>query len=115
MELEELQALASNLGMKSFKRMGKDDLVYAILDEEARQNAQNAPEKPAQKKRGRPKKSESEKVVVKKEAAESEKKAPKAEEEKPAAEPAKEQPQKKERKAKPARQQKDFSRAYSLR
>ena len=108
MELEELQALASNLGMKSFKRMGKDDLVYAILDEEARQNAQNAPEKPAQKKRGRPKKSESEKVVVKKEAAESEKKAPKAEEEKPAAEPAKEQPQKKERKAKPARQQKDL-------
>ena len=108
MELEELQALASNLGMKSFKRMGKDDLVYAILDEEARQNAQNAPEKPAQKKRGRPKKSESEKVVVKKEAAESEKKAPKAEEEKPAAEPAKEQPEKKERKAKPARQQKDL-------
>ena len=108
MELEELQALATNLGMKSFKRMGKDDLVYAILDEEARQNAQNAPEKPAQKKRGRPKKSESEKVVVKKEAAESEKKAPKAEEEKPAAEPAKEQPQKKERKAKPARQQKDL-------
>ena len=44
MELEELQALATNLGMKSFKRMGKDDLVYAILDEEARQNAQNAPE-----------------------------------------------------------------------
>ena len=108
MELEELQALATNLGMKSFKRMGKDDLVYAILDEEARQNAQNAPEKPAQKKRGRPKKSESEKVVVKKEAAESEKKAPKAEEEKPAAEPAKEQPQKKERKAKPGRQQKDL-------
>ena len=108
MELEELQALATNLGMKSFKRMGKDDLVYAILDEEARQNAQNAPEKPAQKKRGRPKKSESEKVVVKKEAAESEKKAPKAEEEKPAAEPAKEQPEKKERKAKPARQQKDL-------
>ena len=47
-------------------------------------------------------------MVVKKEAAESEKKAPKAEEEKPAAEPAKEQPQKKERKAKPARQQKDL-------
>ena len=65
MELEELQALATNLGMKSFKRMGKDDLVYAILDEEARQNAQNAPEKPAQKKRGRPKKSEGEKAVKK--------------------------------------------------
>jgi transcription termination factor Rho len=73
MEMEELQDLATKLGMKSFKRMGKDDLVYAILDEEARQNAQNVPEKPAQKKRGRPKKSEGEKAV-KKEAAESEKK-----------------------------------------
>ena len=73
MELEQLQDLATKLGMKSFKRMGKDDLVYAILDEEARQNAQNVPEKPAQKKRGRPKKSEGEKAV-KKEAAESEKK-----------------------------------------
>ena len=71
--MEELQDLATKLGMKSFKRMGKDDLVYAILDEEARQNAQNVPEKPAQKKRGRPKKSEGEKAV-KKEAAESEKK-----------------------------------------
>ena len=73
MEMEELQDLATKLGMKSFKRMGKDDLVYAILDEEARQNAQNVPEKPAQKERGRPKKSEGEKAV-KKEAAESEKK-----------------------------------------
>ena len=71
--MEELQDLATKLGMKSFKRMGKDDLVYAILDEEARQNAQNVPENPAQKKRGRPKKSEGEKAV-KKEAAESEKK-----------------------------------------
>ena len=106
MELEELQALATNLGMKSFKRMGKDDLVYAILDEEARQNAQNAPEKPAQKKRGRPKKSEGEKAV-KKEAAESEKKASDIKEAAPAepvktqetapAEPAKEK-KKKERK-----------------
>lgn len=106
MELEELQALATNLGMKSFKRMGKDDLVYAILDEEARQNAQNAPEKPAQKKRGRPKKSEGEKAV-KKEAAESEKKASEIKEAAPAepvktqetapAEPAKEK-KKKERK-----------------
>ena len=73
MDLDQLQNLASELGMKGYKKMDKDALVYGILDEEARQNAQNAPEKPAQKKRGRPKKSEGEKAV-KKEAAESEKK-----------------------------------------
>ena len=66
MELEQLQALATDLGMKSFKRLAKEDLVYAILDEEARQNSLNAPEKPAQKKRGRPKqKVEVEKTVEK--------------------------------------------------
>ena len=116
MEMEELQDLATKLGMKSFKRMGKDDLVYAILDEEARQNAQNVPEKPAQKKRGRPKKSEGEKAV-KKEAAESEKKVEivekqpaeqkvSKEEEEAVQEAAKEQqksqqPKKKSRKAQP--------------
>ena len=66
MELEQLQALATDLGMKSFKRLAKEDLVYAILDEEARLNSLNAPEKPAQKKRGRPKqKVEVEKTVEK--------------------------------------------------
>ena len=58
MGVEELHALASELNIKGFKKMDKDDLVYAILDEEARHNAHNAPEKPAKPKRGRPKKSE---------------------------------------------------------
>ena len=56
MGVEQLHNLASELNIKGFKKMEKDDLVYAILDEEARHNAQNAPEKPA--KRGRPKKNE---------------------------------------------------------
>ena len=57
MDLEQLRALASELEVKGFKRMEKDDLVYAILDEEARKNALNAPDKTS-KKRGRPKKIE---------------------------------------------------------
>ena len=56
MEIEQLQSLASALGIKGYKKMSKDDLVYGILDEEARKNAQNLPDKPQQKKRGRPKK-----------------------------------------------------------
>ena len=59
MGVEQLHALASELNIKGFKKMDKDALVYAILDEEARHNAHNAPEKPAKPKRGRPKKSES--------------------------------------------------------
>ena len=58
MEVEQLQNLASELGVKRFKKMDKEALVYSILDEEARQNAQNMPDKPVQKKRGRPKKTE---------------------------------------------------------
>ena len=58
MEVEQLQNLASELGVKGFKKMDKEALVYSILDEEARQNAQNMPDKPVQKKRGRPKKTE---------------------------------------------------------
>ena len=58
MDIDQLQSLASELGIKGFKKMEKDDLVYAILDEEARQNALNVPEKPVQKKRGRPRKAE---------------------------------------------------------
>ena len=57
MELEQLQALASDLQVKGFKRLQKDDLIYAIIDAEAIKTAQNAPEKPS-KKRGRPKKEE---------------------------------------------------------
>ena len=88
MDLEKLQSLASELGIKGFKKMEKDDLVYAILDEEARQNAQNMPDKPAQKRRGRPKKDEEK--AVKKEAEESENKVSAEPKSKPAKEPAKE-------------------------
>ena len=58
MDMEQLHNIASELNIKGFKKMDKDTLVYAILDEEARHNAHNAPEKPAKPKRGRPKKSE---------------------------------------------------------
>ena len=58
MDIERLRALASDLEVKGFKRMEKEDLVYAILDEEARKNALNAPDKPERSRRGRPKKSE---------------------------------------------------------
>ena len=64
MDMEQLHALASELNIKGFKKMEKDDLVYAILDEEARHNALNAPEKPAKPKRGRPKKAETKKEKV---------------------------------------------------
>ena len=58
MDLEQLRVLGEKLEVKGFKKMQKEDLVYAILDKEAEQNAKNAPEKPEKKKRGRPKKSE---------------------------------------------------------
>ena len=57
MELEQLQSLAGELSIKGFKRMEKDDLVYAIIDAEAIKSAQ-APIEPSAKKRGRPKKNE---------------------------------------------------------
>ena len=58
MDIEKLRSLASELEIKGFKKMEKDDLVYAILDEEARKNALNAPDKPERSRRGRPKKAE---------------------------------------------------------
>ena len=58
MDLDQLHNLAAELKIKGFKKLQKDDLVYAILDEEARQNALNTPDKPAKPKRGRPKKTE---------------------------------------------------------
>ncbi len=58
MGIEQLHALATTLGIKGFKKMDKDTLVYAILDEEAKKDALNAPDKPERPKRGRPKKSE---------------------------------------------------------
>ncbi len=57
MDLEQLRSIASELEVKGYKRMEKEDLVYAILDHEAAINAKNAPEKPEKKRgRGRPKK-----------------------------------------------------------
>ena len=57
MDIELLRSIAEQLGMKGFKRKEKDDLIYEILDEEARQLALKAPEKTeAKKRRGRPKK-----------------------------------------------------------
>ena len=56
MELERLHALAEGLGIKGYKRMDKDALVYAVLDEEAKKNSLNAPDKSDKSKRGRPRK-----------------------------------------------------------
>ena len=56
MDIERLHALAEELGIKGYKRMDKDTLVYAVLDEEAKKNAQNLPDKPERSRRGRPRK-----------------------------------------------------------
>ena len=69
MDLEQLRALGEKLEVKGFKKMQKEDLVYAILDKEAEQNAKNAPERPEKKKRGRPKKSENHAQPIEKEEA----------------------------------------------
>ncbi len=58
MDIDQLRTLGEELNVKGFKRMEKDDLVYAILDEEAKQNALKEPERPAKPKRGRPRKEE---------------------------------------------------------
>ena len=53
MDIEQLHSLAEELKIKGYKKLEKDKLIYDILDEEAKLNAHNAPEKP---KRGRPRK-----------------------------------------------------------
>ena len=53
MGLEEVQSIATELKIKNVKKKDKEKLIYDILDAEAVQDAQNAPEK---KKRGRPRK-----------------------------------------------------------
>lgn len=58
MDMDQLRSLASELEVKGSKRMEKDDLVYAILDKEAEQNAKNAAQEKPAKRRGRPKKTE---------------------------------------------------------
>ena len=71
MDLEQLRSIASELAVKGFKKLEKDDLVYAILDHEAAVDAKNAPEKPERKKRGRPKKEKAAEKPVEKPATES--------------------------------------------
>ena len=53
MDIAQLHSLAEELKIKGYKKLEKDALIYDILDEEAKLNALNAPEKP---KRGRPRK-----------------------------------------------------------
>ena len=99
MELDQLRTLASDLQIKSFKRMEKDDLIYAIIDAEAIKTAQNAPEKPARQK-GRPKKDAqkpAQKPEQKSEQKVEEAPAPKKEQEQPVAAVAQDsKPEKKE-------------------
>ena len=56
MAVEQLNAIAEDLKIKGYKKMDVETLRYAILDEEAVQNAMKAPEKPEKPKRGRPRK-----------------------------------------------------------
>ncbi len=86
MDIDQLRKLGEELNVKGFKRMEKDDLVYAILDEEAKQNAMKAPEKQDKPRRGRPRKTDKPAAEVKKEEVREavpvktgEKKAPEAE------------------------------------
>ncbi|MBR5299546.1 MAG: transcription termination factor Rho [Bacteroidales bacterium] len=73
MDIEQLRALAEGLNVKGFKKMEKEDLVYAVLDEEAKQNALKAPEKKEKPKRGRPRKEADVKKSEQKNAQEEEK------------------------------------------
>ena len=106
MDIERLHALAEELGIKGYKRMDKDTLVYAVLDEEAKKNALKAPERPEKARKGRPRKEAkpAAKTEVVEAVAETEKtepvQAPEPEETK-AEEPKKEKSQQKKRGRKP--------------
>ena len=83
MAVEQLNAIAENLKIKGYKKMDVETLRYAILDEEAVQNAMKAPEKSEKPKRGRPRK-ESKTELPKKEAeAQTQKKEKEKEQEQP--------------------------------
>ena len=109
MELEQLRAIASELDVKGFKRMEKEDIVYAILDHEAALNAKNAPEKTEKKRgRGRPRKEKSAEVKVEQEKTETKTETKEVEvKEVPAVKPAEtaEKPQPKKRGRKPKKEQ----------
>ena len=68
MEIDRLQAIANDLGVKGIKKMDKEALVYAILDAEAIKSAQSPVERPA-KKRGRPAKKDTPKQEISKQEA----------------------------------------------
>ena len=109
MEIEQLHVLGQELEIKGYKKMTKEDLIYAILDVEAAKNAKNAPERPEKKKRGRPKKSED--TVKPTEGAvngtkEQPVEAPESIAVEPTAEPQKE-PQKEQKKARKRKQSKE--------
>ena len=106
MDIERLHALAEELGIKGYKRMDKDTLVYAVLDEEAKKNALKAPERPEKARKGRPRKEA--KPAVKAEVVEAVAETEKTEplqaaepEETKAEEPKKEKSQQKKRGRKP--------------
>ncbi len=92
MDIDQLRKLGEELNIKGYKRMDKDDLVYAILDEEAKQNALKAPDKPEKPRRGRPRKTDKATIEVK------ETKTEPAKAEKPAEETAPAKPEEKESK-----------------
>ena len=113
MDVEQLRALAEELNVKGFKKLEKEDLVYAVLDEEAKQNALKAPEKKEKPKRGRPRKESAQKPEAKKEIAQEkavEDVETKTEESKAEvkAEPAQSQPKKKGRKPKNEKKETDI-------
>ena len=67
MDIERLHSLAEELGIKGFKKMDKDTLVYSILDEEAKKNALNAPEKPERRRSNKTRKGDKPAKPVKEE------------------------------------------------
>ena len=59
MSKEQLEAIAEGYGVKNAKKLDAEHLAYSILDSQATvESLKPAPEKPAQRKRGRPRKNE---------------------------------------------------------
>jgi len=81
MLVPELKDIAENLGMKSYKRLSKKDLIYRILDEQAvTDKVIEAPAKPVAQEEPKPQKKEHKPRAPKKES------APQTQDEKPEAE-----------------------------
>lgn len=71
MLVPELRDIAENLGMKSYKRLSKQDLIYRILDEQALAGKdlpakEEEPKEDKPKRRGRPRKADAEKKTEEK-------------------------------------------------